>query len=66
MKPCGRACCVSSCAGGGRIPAGAMREGRQSAYVPMAGQEQGTGESARHGEERRKRDRRKGTHQQRF
>jgi hypothetical protein len=37
-----------------------MREGRQSAHVPMAGPEQGP---ARHGEERRKRDRRKGTHQ---
>ena len=37
-----------------------MREGRQSAHVSMAGQEQG---SRRAGEERRKRDRRRGTHQ---
>jgi hypothetical protein len=33
MEPRGRACRVSSRAGGGRMPAGAVREGRQSACV---------------------------------
>jgi hypothetical protein len=42
MEPRGRACCVSSRAGGGRMPAGAAREGRQSARVSVAGQEQGS------------------------
>ena len=28
--------------GGGRMPAGAMREGRKRIYLPMAGQEQGS------------------------
>ena len=45
------------------MPAGAMRKGRQSVYVPMADGRPRTEESVRHGEERRKRDRRKGTHQ---
>ena len=53
MGPCGRACCVSSRAGGGRMSAGAMREGRQSVYVPMAGQEQGSRRAAVRREERR-------------
>ena len=52
MEPSGRACCVSSRAGGGRMPAGAMREGRQSAHVSMAGQEQGSRRATARREER--------------
>jgi hypothetical protein len=52
MEPRGRACCVSSRAGGGRILAGAVREGRQSAHVSMAGQEQGSRRATVRREER--------------
>jgi hypothetical protein len=52
MEPRGRACCMSSRAGGGRMPAGAMREGRQGARVSMAGQEQGSRRATARREER--------------
>jgi hypothetical protein len=52
IEACGWAYCVSIRPGGGRMPAGAMREGRYSVYVPMAGQEQGSRRATVRREER--------------